>query len=58
MPTLKLNIEFSKNEGLVMSPSDLSDLYLSGIPLCYPNGGKISASLRPKFLNTTYVTMT
>jgi len=43
MPTLKFNIEFSKNEGLVMSPSDLSDLYLSGIPLCYPNGGKISS---------------
>lgn len=42
MPTVRLNISFNKNEGLVMSPSNLIDLYLSGIPLCYPNGGKIT----------------
>ncbi len=42
MATLKLDICYNKNEGLVISPSDLLDLYLNGIPLCYPNGGKIS----------------
>lgn len=44
MPVVKLDICYSKNEGLVISPSDLIDLYLSGIPMCYPNGGKISNS--------------
>lgn len=38
MGQLKLNIAFSKNEGLIMSPSDLVELYLSGIPLCYADG--------------------
>lgn len=42
MAELTVNISFNKNEGLVMSPSNLIDLYLSGIPLCYPNGGKIT----------------
>lgn len=42
MPTIKLNIKYGKNEGLVVNPSDLSYLYLNGIPLCYPNGGKIT----------------
>lgn len=45
MPTLRLNIEFSKNEGLVMSPSDLHNLYLAGIPLCYPSGARVSMDL-------------
>lgn len=42
MPQLNLKICYGKNEGLVISPSDLMNLYLAGIPLCYPNGGKIS----------------
>ena len=42
METLSFKIQFNKNEGLVMSPSELLDNYLPGIPLCYPNGGKIS----------------
>lgn len=42
MPTLKLNIKSGKNEGLVVNPSDLSELYLNGIPLCYPSGGAIT----------------
>lgn len=51
MPELNLNISYSKNEGLVMSPSNLTELYLSGIPMTYPNGGKISdATLRQKLI--------
>ena len=42
METLSFKIQFNKNEGLVMSPSELLDNYLPGIPLCYPNGGRIS----------------
>jgi len=43
MTTLTLTIEYSKNEGLVLSPSDLQNLYLSGIPICFPaTGGRIS----------------
>lgn len=42
MPTVKLKISYTKNEGLLISPSDLVELYLTGIPLCYPNGGSVS----------------
>lgn len=42
MPTINFKIKFNKNEGLILSPSDLLNLYLSGIPICYPNGGQIS----------------
>lgn len=41
MPKLTFKIKFNKNEGLVINPSELLDLYLPGIPLCYPNGGKV-----------------
>lgn len=42
MPQYKLDISYSKDEGLVISPSELIDMYLTGIPLCYPDGGSIS----------------
>lgn len=45
MPKLVFNIQFGKNEGLVLSPSDLQNLYLAGIPLCYPSGARISEEL-------------
>lgn len=53
MPQLNLSVSYSKNEGLVMSPSNLVELYLSGIPMTYPNGGKISdATIRQKLIET------
>lgn len=42
MSELKLNINYSTNEGLVISPSELIEMYLTGIPLCYPDGSVIS----------------
>lgn len=42
MPGLTLNIKFNKNDGLLFSPSELLNLFMPGIPLCYPNGGRIS----------------
>lgn len=42
MAELKLDISYSKNEGLAISPSELIDMYLTGIPLCYPDGRSIS----------------
>lgn len=42
MGELKLNINYSINEGLVISPSELIELYLTGIPLCYPDSSSIS----------------
>lgn len=38
MGAISLNIKYNKNEGLVISPSELVQLYLAGIPLCYPDG--------------------
>jgi hypothetical protein len=52
MPQFKLDISYSKNEGLVISPSELIDMYLTGIPLCYPDGGSISPdSIKQKILS-------
>lgn len=42
MGALTLNINYNKNEGLVISPSELIQMYLTGIPLCYPDGSKLS----------------
>lgn len=39
---VSFKINFNKNEGLLISPSELLDTYLPGIPLCYPGGGQIS----------------
>lgn len=52
MGSLTLNIRFNRNEGLALSPSELIDLYLAGIPLCYPDGTKITMdSIKQKILN-------
>lgn len=41
--SFKLQIDFSKNDGLILSPSNLVSMYMPGIPLCYPGGGSISS---------------
>lgn len=38
MPNIVLNVVYNKNEGLILSPSDLITLYLDGIPLCLNDG--------------------
>jgi hypothetical protein len=53
MGSLTLNIKYNRNEGLVISPSELIELYLSGIPLCYPDGSKIGMnSIKQKIQNS------
>ncbi len=42
MPSLKLKIQYNKNEGLVMSPTELRENYLFGIPFSGNDGRKIS----------------
>ena len=44
MPSLNLKIQYSKNTGAVISPSELRERYLFGIPVCNGNGGKMSNS--------------
>jgi hypothetical protein len=44
MPTLRLKIQYNKNEGLLLSPSELRENYLFGIPVCTNDGRKISSS--------------
>lgn len=52
MEQFKLDISYSKNEGLVISPSELIDMYLTGIPLCYPDGASITMdSIKQKILS-------
>jgi hypothetical protein len=38
MGAITLDIKYNKKEGLVISPSELIQMYLSGIPLCFPDG--------------------
>lgn len=42
MPQLKLKIEYNKNMNMIMSPSELSEIYLFGIPMCSNDGRKMS----------------
>ena len=44
MPSLRLKISYNKNEGLVMSPTELREKYLFGIPVCTTDGRKIAPS--------------
>lgn len=44
MPSLRLKITYNKNEGLLISPSELRENYLFGIPVCTSDGRKLSAS--------------
>lgn len=42
MPSLKLKIQYNKNEGLIMSPSELRENYLFGVPMSSQDGRTIS----------------
>lgn len=45
MPSLSLKIKYGKNQGFIISPSELMENYLFGVPLCCNNGKKISSSV-------------
>ena len=44
MPSLRLKITYNKNEGMLMSPTELMEKDLFGIPTCKTDGRKISPS--------------
>lgn len=52
MPKLRLKIQYNKNEGLVISPSELREHYLFGIPVCTTDGRKMSASTIKQHIST------
>lgn len=43
MPSLRLKIQYNKNEGLLISPSELRETYLFGIPVCTTDGRELSS---------------
>ena len=43
MASLRLKISYNKNTGLMISPSELMEVYLFGIPTCTTDGRKISS---------------
>lgn len=52
MPQLKLKIRYSLNDEAVISPSSLQENYLFGIPMCSPDGRKMSPKvIREQILN-------
>lgn len=42
MGTLTLKIKYGVNDGLILSPSELIEGYLFGIPLCYKDGRELT----------------
>jgi hypothetical protein len=44
MPSLRLKIQYNKNDGTLISPSELQEKYLFGIPVCTTDGRKIPSS--------------
>ena len=42
MPSLRLKIQYNKNEGILISPTELRESYLFGIPTCTSDGRKMS----------------
>lgn len=45
MPQLKVKVSYNKNTGLVISPDELMENYMFGIPLCTNDGRKISSEV-------------
>ena len=45
MPTQTLSIKYSKNEGLLFSPSELLEKYFWGIPTCTQSGGELPKNI-------------
>jgi len=43
MPSLKLKIQYNKNVEIIMSPTELLENYLFGIPICSNDGRKLSS---------------
>lgn len=43
MAKLRLKISYNKNNGLIISPSEMREIYLFGIPVCTVDGRKISS---------------
>ena len=43
MPSLKLKIQYNKNAEMLMSPTELLENYLFGIPICSSDGRKLSS---------------
>ena len=50
MPSLRLKIQYGKNLGMIMSPTELLENYLFGIPLCSNDGRKMSMSAIAKHI--------
>lgn len=44
MATIRLKIAYNKNMGLIMSPTELIENYLFGVPMCSTDGTKMSSS--------------
>lgn len=52
MPNLRLKIQYNKNTGMIMSPMELLENYLFGIPTCSNDGRKMSSSDISKHIST------
>lgn len=52
MPNLKLKIQYNKNQGVIMSASELRENYLFGIPVCTTDGKKLPAGTLQKQIVT------
>lgn len=44
MPALRFKIRYNKNTGMILSPTELMENYMFGIPLCANDGRKMASS--------------
>jgi len=52
MPTLSFKTKFKKNEGLIISPSELREIYLHGVEIKDRNGNELSDDTLKTFILT------
>jgi hypothetical protein len=52
MPSLSFRVAYSKNQGLVLSPSEIIEGYLHGIQLCYQDGRSYPLSSVTRFIKS------
>ena len=57
MPTLRLKIKYNKNTGAILSPTELRENYLFGVPMCSTDGTKMSSSAILQYILSAQTTV-
>ena len=50
MPTLTLTVKYRKNQGIIMSPSELDALYFYGVTITSKDGTALSSEVKRAYI--------